>query len=81
MPDRLDPQDDMVVGAGDQADEAFAASMLMARPFAVKGQMPMMTCRPLERASSGESPAEMISGSVKQMAGMATLSNARLFRR
>ena len=39
--------------------------------------MPTLTPCPLERASSGERPTETISGSVKQTAGMATLSNAR----
>jgi hypothetical protein len=45
----------------------------MARPLAAKGNCPVLTLEPGARASSGESPTETISGSVKQIAGNAAL--------
>ena len=52
----------------------FSASNVSARPFAARGNFPVMTSSPLSFASSGDSPTETISGSVKTIAGIATLS-------
>ena len=69
----------MVVGAGDDAHEAVLAELRScARPLAAKGNRPILISPPAALASSGDRPAVTISGSVKQTAGMARLSQARL---
>ena len=56
-------------------------SLVIARPLAVNGNRPTLISGAARRASSGDRPTVTISGSVKQTAGMARLSQLRLFAR
>ena len=54
----------------------FSASIVKALPLAARGNFPIITSSPFSSASLGVSPTETISGSVKTIAGIATLSNS-----
>ena len=79
LPDRLDAEHQMVVGARDDADEAVLAELGHRAAIGGEGeQADLDLARRAPCASSGDRPAVTISGSVKQTAGIAALVPAAL---
>src|SRR3979411_2331681 len=66
--DRLDPEDALILLLRRDAAQPPTAASVNARPLAANGNCAVVTSIPAAAASSGDSPALTISGSVKQIA-------------